>query len=125
MIATPQQFYLCIIVVNMQKGVIGLRKSKIWRNQYFKLVSILSRFWTLYGIFSMIATLQQFYLCIIVLDMLKRSDWTTLKLNLKISIFQTSINFKPLLDVIWHFFYDSNTAAILIMYHCPKHAKRK
>src|ERR1700712_914409 len=48
-----------------------------FRHQYFKLVSILSRFWTLYGIFSIIAKLQQFYLCIIVLNMQKRSDWTT------------------------------------------------
>src|ERR1700712_3420620 len=125
MIATLQKFYLCIIVLDMQKEVIGLPKSLIWRNQYFKLVSILSRFWTLYEIFSMIATLQHFYLCSIVLDMQKRSDWTTYKLNFEKSIFQTSINFKPFLEVIWHFFYDSNTAAILFMYHCLKHAKRK
>src|ERR1700712_5431012 len=76
----------------------------MWRNQYFKLVSILSRFWTLYGIFTMIATLQQLYLCINALNMQKGSDWTSKKLDLEKSIFLTSINFKPFLDVIWHFF---------------------
>src|ERR1700712_3825516 len=54
---------------------------------------------------------------------MKRLDY--LKLKLEKSIFWTSINFKPFLDVIWHFFYESNTAAILFIYHCLKNAKRK
>ena len=72
--ATLQQLYLRIIVLDMQKGSDWTILKLNLKKSIFKLVSILSRFWTLYGIFAMIATLQQFYLCIIVLNMQKGSD---------------------------------------------------